>query len=208
MSKTYTRDNKNRRTTLLLSGLVVGMFGFGFALVPLYDLFCEVTGSQSLSQRNAITADPQTVQQVDRERWVTVKFDATVNPNLPWDFQATTRRMKVHPGKTYEVNFIARNRSGGAATGQAIPSVAPWQATPYFSKLECFCFNKQTLAGNQQTDMPLRFMVSTELPDDIQSLTLSYSFMRLKASKNNSDLSNLLRQIAMQKSTEMSLSNR
>jgi cytochrome c oxidase assembly protein subunit 11 len=178
------------------------MFGFGFALVPLYDLFCEVTGTQSLSQRKINSADHKTNNQIDSERWVTVKFDATVNPNLPWEFQAATRSMKVHPGKTYEVNFVARNRSGDAATGQAIPSVAPWQATPYFSKLECFCFNKQTLAGNQQSDMPLRFMVSSELPKEIQSLTLSYSFMRLKASNNKTDLSKLLPQIAMQRSTE------
>ncbi|MBV2122982.1 MAG: cytochrome c oxidase assembly protein [Candidatus Thiodiazotropha sp. (ex Ctena orbiculata)] len=208
MNKSGSRENRNRRTTLLLSGLVVGMFGFGFALVPLYDLFCEVTGTQSLSQRKINPADLQVVKQVESDRLVTVKFDATVNPNLPWDFQTTTRSMRVHPGKTYEVNFIARNRSGDAATGQAIPSVAPWQATPYFSKLECFCFNKQTLDGNQQTDMPLRFMVSPDLPADIQSLTLSYSFMRLKASKNKTDLSKLLPQIARQSATENTLPNR
>ncbi|MEJ2619213.1 MAG: cytochrome c oxidase assembly protein [Candidatus Thiodiazotropha sp.] len=203
MSNATTRDNKNRRTTLLLSSLVVGMFGFGFALVPLYNLFCEITGTQSLSQRKINQADHQTIKQIDSKRWVTVKFDATVNPNLPWDFQAVTRSLKVHPGKTYEVNFVAHNRSGDVATGQAIPSIAPWQATPYFSKLECFCFNKQTLAGNQQRDMPLRFMVSTELPEAIQSLTLSYSFMRLKASNSKTDLSKLLPQIAMQKTTEI-----
>ena len=88
--------------------------------------------------------------------------------------------MKVHPGKIYEVNFVANNRSSSSITGQAIPSVAPWQATPYFSKLECFCFNRQTLAGNQQADMPLRFMVSPDLPAEINSLALSYSFMKLK----------------------------
>ncbi|MEW8027561.1 MAG: cytochrome c oxidase assembly protein [Candidatus Thiodiazotropha sp.] len=173
-------QRKNRRTTLLLSGLVVAMFGFGFALVPLYNLFCQITGTQSLAQRSQIGLATPTSERVDQARWVTVKFDTTVNPNLPWEFVAETNKMRVHPGQTYEVNFHARNRSNSAVTGQAIPSVAPWQATPYFSKLECFCFNKQRLDGSQKTTMPLQFMVSTELPEEINSLTLSYSFMRLK----------------------------
>lgn len=172
--------SKNRRTTLLLSGLVVLMFGFGFALVPLYDLFCEATGTQSLSQRKAIGSTLLAGEEIDTSRWVTVKFDTSVHPNLPWEFTARMNKMRVHPGETYEVNFNARNRSHTSVTGQAIPSIAPWQATPYFSKLECFCFNKQTLSGDQTTEMPLRFMVSPNLPDGINSLTLSYSFMRLK----------------------------
>ncbi|PVV23532.1 MAG: cytochrome c oxidase assembly protein [gamma proteobacterium symbiont of Ctena orbiculata] len=180
--KQQVSDNqrKNRRTTLMLSGLVLAMFGFGFALVPLYNLFCQITGTQSLAQRSTIGQVAATSDRVDQTRWVTVKFDTTVNPNLPWEFVAETTKMRVHPGQTYEVNFLARNRSHSAVTGQAIPSVAPWQATPYFSKLECFCFNKQKLDGSQKTTMPLQFMVSTELPDEINSLTLSYSFMRLK----------------------------
>ncbi|MBT2969452.1 MAG: cytochrome c oxidase assembly protein [gamma proteobacterium symbiont of Ctena orbiculata] len=171
---------KNRRTTLLLSLVVVAMFGFGFALVPLYNLFCQITGTQSLAQRSEIGKIAQVADGVDDSRWVTVKFDTTVNPNLPWEFNAETTKMRVHPGRTYEINFHARNRSSASVTGQAIPSVAPWQATPYFSKMECFCFNKQRLDGSQETTMPLRFMVSTDLPQEINSLTLSYSFMRLK----------------------------
>jgi cytochrome c oxidase assembly protein subunit 11 len=174
------KHRNNRRTTLLLSGLVVVMFGFGFALVPLYNLFCQITGTQSLAQRSEIGKVTSTSDQVDRARWVTVKFDTTVNPNLPWEFVAETTKMRVHPGQTYEINFLARNRSNSAVTGQAIPSVAPWQATPFFSKLECFCFNKQRLDGRQKTTMPLQFMVSAQLPEEINSLTLSYSFMRLR----------------------------
>ncbi|MES9851348.1 MAG: cytochrome c oxidase assembly protein [Candidatus Thiodiazotropha sp. L084R] len=191
-------QHKNRRTTLLLSGVVVFMFGFGFAMVPLYNLFCEVTGTQSLSQRSKIEQTNTLSDEVDSSRWVTVKFDATVNPNLPWEFEAVTRSLRVHPGETYEVNFLAHNRSGSSVTGQAIPSVVPWQATPYFSKLECFCFNKQTLTGNQLTEMPLRFMVSTDLPKDIHSLTLSYSFMRLKAQEEKPKQTHDLPNIAMQ----------
>ncbi len=176
---------KNRRTTLLLSALVLAMFGFGFALVPLYGLFCQFTGTQSIAQRSEVgkaevgKATPS-ASQADTNRWVTVKFDTRVNPNLPWEFTAPTTRMRVHPGQIYRVDFHARNRSHAEVTGQAIPSVAPWQATPYFSKLECFCFNKQKLDGSQKAIMPLQFMVSTELPQEINSLTLSYNFMRLK----------------------------
>ncbi|MES9941503.1 MAG: cytochrome c oxidase assembly protein [Candidatus Thiodiazotropha sp. 6PLUC2] len=198
MSSQSPGQSKNRRTTFLLTGIVVFMFGFGFAMVPLYNLFCEVTGTQSLSQRSKIEQANPTSGEVDSNRWVTVKFDATVNPNLPWEFEAVTGSLRVHPGEMYEVNFIAHNRSRSSVTGQAIPSVVPWQATPYFSKLECFCFNKQTLTGNQLTEMPLRFMVSTDLPKDIHSLTLSYSFMRLKVPKEKPKQSNDLPNIAMQ----------
>lgn len=198
MSKQPTGASKTRRTTLLLSALVVGMFGFGFALVPLYDLFCEATGTQSLSQRSKIGQTDLTSGEVDIQRWVTVKFDTSVNPNLPWEFKAANHSIKVNPGKIYEVSFIARNRSGSSVTGQAIPSVAPWQATPYFSKLECFCFNKQTLSANQLTEMPLRFMIATNLPSDIHSLTLSYSFMRLKEPRNIPKQGSALPQIVMQ----------
>lgn len=190
------RQRRNRRTTVLLSLLVVAMFGFGFALVPLYNLFCQVTGTQSLAQRSEIGKVVASTDEVDKTRWVTVKFDTTVNPNLPWEFTAGTTRMRVHPGEIYEVDFHARNRSHTEVTGQAIPSVAPWQATPYFSKLECFCFNKQRLDGSQKAVMPLRFMVSTELPQEINSLTLSYSFMRLKEGEKGGEDSDSLPLIA------------
>ena len=198
MNNQPTEQHRNRRTTLLLSGLVIAMFGFGFAMVPLYDLFCAVTGTQSLSQRSKIEQIEALTETVDPRRWLTVKFDATVNPNLPWEFKAETASLRVRPGRIYEINYLAQNRSGSLITGQAIPSVAPWQATPYFSKLECFCFNQQTLSGNQSTKMPLRFMVSTNLPREINSLTLSYSFMRLKASRETPRRKRGLARITMQ----------
>ncbi len=187
-SQPYTRRPDNRRSVLLLSLLVVAMFGFGFAMVPLYTLFCQVTGTQSLAQRSALgrqVAIPG--EKIDESRWVTVKFDTSVHPDLPWEFEARTNHLRVHPGATYEVRFNALNRSHSAITGQAIPSIAPWQATPYFNKLECFCFNRQTLAGDQHADMPLRFRVANELPEDIHSLTLSYSFMRVKGGEPVND---------------------
>jgi cytochrome c oxidase assembly protein subunit 11 len=171
----------NKRTTLLLAGLVALMFGFGFAMVPLYDLLCQVTGTQSIALRTEMGKRVSVAESIDESRLITVKFDTSVNPNLPWDFSAVTHTLKVHPGQTYAVNFLARNRSSSSVTGQAIPSVAPWQATPYFSKLECFCFSRQTLEGNERAQMPLRFMVSPDLPAEIRSLTLSYSFMKLES---------------------------
>ncbi|WP_089729950.1 cytochrome c oxidase assembly protein [Candidatus Thiosymbion oneisti] len=174
-------ERRKRRTLLLLMGLAVGMFGFGFAMVPLYGLLCKVTGVQSVGQRATIGAGAARAAAtgVVQDRWVTVKFDTTIHPNLPWRLEPMKRRLRVRPGEHYLVKFIAENRSGQEITGQAIPSIAPWQATGFFAKMECFCFNRQTLAGNAITEMPLRFSVSPDLPADINSLTLSYSVLRV-----------------------------
>lgn len=171
---------KRRRTLILLAALAVGMFGFGFAMVPLYGLLCQVTGVQSIEQRAAIgTKGQANTSPVVRERWVTVKFDTTIHPDLPWSLDPMERKLRVHPGASYFVKFIAENRSGQEITGQAIPSIAPWQATGFFVKMECFCFNRQTLAGKEVTEMPLRFSVSPDLPADIDSITLSYNVLRV-----------------------------
>ena len=191
MSRTET-EHRKRRTTLLLAGLALGMFAFGFALVPLYDLICQVTGVQSVALRTAMALAEPTENHPLSSRSVVVKFDTSIHPNLPWEFEAGQTRIEVVPGQMYEVMFKARNRSSAAVTGQAIPSVVPWQATPYFSKLECFCFNKQQLDGGESADMPLRFVVSPDLPTDINSLTLAYNFMKISshqpaARTNNAD---------------------
>ncbi|MCB1762811.1 MAG: cytochrome c oxidase assembly protein [Gammaproteobacteria bacterium] len=181
MKATSPVDAGKRRTTLLLAGLAVGMFAFGFALVPLYNLICQATGLQSVAVRS--NGGPGAVRTggtvVDNTREVVVKFDTSVHPNLPWEFAATQQRLQVVPGQMYEVIFKARNRSSSQVVGQAIPSIVPWQATPYFNKLECFCFNRQLLEGGESTDMPLRFVVSPDLPEGINSLTLAYSFLKL-----------------------------
>ena len=179
-TQSASTEGRKRRTLLLLAGLAVGMFGFGFAMVPLYGLLCQVTGVQSVGRRVAIdeldrVASPARVE----DRWVTVKLDATVHPDLPWVLEPMQRKLRVRPGESYLVNFIAENRSGSSITAQAIPSIAPWQATGFLSKMECFCFSQQTLSGNERTEMPLRFSVSPDLPADINSLTLSYSVLRI-----------------------------
>lgn len=182
MSAVAEQDRKKRRTLLLLGALALGMFGFGFAMVPLYGLLCDITGAQSIEQRTAIgSGTSSATSAVDGERWVTVKLDATVHPDLPWALVPMERKLRVRPGEPHLVNFVAENRSGSTITGQAIPSIAPWQATPYFAKMECFCFTQQTLESNERKEMPLRFVVSADLPKDIDSLTLSYSVMRVSA---------------------------
>ena len=156
------------------------MFGFGFALVPLYGLLCQVTGIQSVEQRAALgSAAAVTGGQIDADRWVTVKFDATVHPDLPWSLVPLERKLRVRPGEMHQIQFVAENRSGREITGQAIPSIAPWQATGFFSKMECFCFSQQPLVGNERKEMPLRVSVSPDLPADIDSLTLSYNVLRI-----------------------------
>ncbi|MEH6624947.1 MAG: cytochrome c oxidase assembly protein [Motiliproteus sp.] len=182
-TKNKSIKDKNKRLLLVLSGLVVGMFAFGFALVPLYDLICEVTGTQSIAQRQSVNEvmPLQPVTDAELQRTLIVKLDTTVHPSLPWDIVLEQPAvMEVKVGQVYEVVFRASNRSNGSTTAQAIPSIAPWQANAYFNKLECFCFSQQTLAGGENSDMPLRFVVSPKLPDGINSITLSYSVMKLE----------------------------
>ena len=182
MKPAASTDSGKRKTTLLLAGLALGMFGFGFAMVPLYNLLCQVTGVQSVAIRSDIAPAAQVSSVAESDRELVVKFDTSVHPNLPWEFEATEQRLLVTPGKMYQVMFKAKNRSSSQVIGQAIPSIVPWQATPYFNKLECFCFNRQLLDGGESADMPLRFIVSPDLPEGINSLTLAYSFLKLEAS--------------------------
>ncbi len=179
MSDPVGRAQGQRRTLWLLGALALGMFGFGFAMVPLYGLLCEVTGMQSVERMGAL-GNGQAGAGTDGEgRWVTVKFDTTVHPDLPWTLGPMEGKVRVRVGEARVVNFVAENRSGQAVTGQALPSINPWKASAFFSKIECFCFTQQTLAAGERKDMPVRFVVSPDLPADVDSLTLSYSVMRV-----------------------------
>ncbi len=168
----------NRRTAIWLGLLVVAMFGFGFAMVPLYDLFCQVAGIQSVGNRTAASGERRRADTKVGERFVTVKFDTTVNSELPWEFKPVVRKLRVQVGKTHQAMFSARNLTDSAITGQAIPSVVPWQATEYFHKVECFCFARQKLEAGATQKMPLSFSIAPDLPEGINSLTLSYTFMK------------------------------
>jgi cytochrome c oxidase assembly protein subunit 11 len=181
MNQTAEQSRKNRKMLLILSGLVVGMFGFGFALVPLYDLYCKAVGINKiesvpqLSEQAVVMAAQE--PQLDRE--VTVSFDVNVRDGLPWDFEAVEYKVTVHPGQKSLVKFRVRNRAQEAVVGQAIPAVTPWQATPYLAKLECFCFNKQELQPGEEVEMPLYFVVSPDIPEEMESMVLSYTFMNI-----------------------------
>jgi len=153
------------------------MFGFGFALVPLYDVFCDITGLNGKTGR--IEAAEIDASQVDTSRTIEVRFLANTNTGLPWQFEPMVKKMEVHPGQVYEAVFRVRSASEQTTLGQAVPSVSPGLAALHFNKTECFCFTQQELAGRETRDMPLRFIVGTGISDDIEEITLSYTFFSL-----------------------------
>ena len=150
------------------------MFGFGFALVPLYDVFCDITGINGKTGR--VEASAINVEQVDTSRTIEVRFLANTNAGLPWSFEPVQKKMAVHPGKLYEALYRVRNTSRQTTTGQAIPSVSPGLAAEHFNKTECFCFSKQELTGLEAREMPLRFIIDSEISENIEQITLSYTF--------------------------------
>ncbi|KPZ69472.1 Cytochrome c oxidase assembly protein CtaG [Shewanella sp. P1-14-1] len=165
-----TKSNRN-----LLIGLVlgsIGMFGFGFALVPLYDVLCETLGINGKPQG---TASRYEAVVVDKERTITIEFIAQVQGSMPWEFGPKVNRIQVHPGELTRTAFLAKNLSAKPLVGQAIPSVSPGQGAAYFNKTECFCFNQQPLAAKANAELPLIFYVDPDLPDSIKTLTLSYT---------------------------------
>ncbi|MGB5259870.1 MAG: cytochrome c oxidase assembly protein [Gammaproteobacteria bacterium] len=173
----------NRKLVGRLGLVVFAMFGFGFALVPLYDVFCEITGLNGKTGR--IDVEAALGQEIDMERDVTVEFVASVNSDLPWEIKPMVRRIKVHPGEVTEVKYAARNLTGGTVVGQAVPSLVPGLASKYFNKTECFCFTQQPLKAGEYKEMPLRFVVDPALPKDVHSVVLSYTFFRMDADEKS-----------------------
>ena len=167
------------KTILKLGLLVVGMFGFAFALVPIYDLICEVTGLGGRTDGKAEIAVGELP--VDTSRLVTVRFVTNTNEGMPWEFYSDKQSMRVHPGETKQADFIIKNMSDRGINGQAIPSLVPILATDYFHKTECFCFTQQYLEAGDSMRMPLVFTVDPELPDHVQSVTLSYAYFEVPA---------------------------
>lgn len=184
---TAERAQANKRTVKRLAIAAVLMFGFGFAMVPLYDVFCDITGING--KTGQIEAEAALGQKVDEERWVTVEFLASVNGNLPWDFKPMIKKIKVHPGEVTAVSYVAVNKTSNAVTGQAVPSVAPGKAAQYFSKMECFCFTRQTLEPGETKEMPLRFIIDPKLPEDVRTISLSYTFFMAKPDEKSDQVS-------------------
>lgn len=157
--------------------VVALMFGFGYAMVPLYRVFCDVTGINNLLGPDEIVGNTQ----VDLLRSVTVEFDANAH-ELPWDFRAEQSNVRVHPGELVHVRYRVHNRRDHPVMGQAIPSYGPQRAAQYFRKLECFCFDRQTLGPGEVREMPVVFVIDPALPSDVTTITLSYTFFEVAGS--------------------------
>lgn len=169
-----TEQKQHKRLALKLTLAVLAMFGFGYALVPLYGMLCEITGLNG--KTGEVSAAQVRVQAPDLERTVTVRFVATVNNSAPWEFRPNDLTMQVHPGVLYQTSYRAANKTGERLAAQAVPSVAPREGSLYFSKTECFCFTRQEFAPNEARDMPVQFVIDPDLPEHVDSLILSYTF--------------------------------
>lgn len=166
-------DLKNKRLGFKLLWLVGGSLLFAFALVPLYDVLCSLTG---LNGKTNNTAAVLSKAKVDNSRWLNVQFTTNVMPGLGWNFYPKQSSVRLHPGQIETVIFIAKNTTNEVVVGQAVPSITPGIAAANLKKIECFCFVRQSLKPGEEKEMPLRFFVSPELPKDVSDMTLSYSF--------------------------------
>lgn len=163
-----------------LGVITLGMFAFGYALVPLYKAICEATGINvlALTERTVPGAQPKVLNtQVDRSRTITVEFD--VNARGPWHFKPAVRTLQVHPGELTTVLYEFQNIQNRTMAAQAIPSYAPTQAASHFNKLECFCFTQYTLAPGEKKEWPVAFVIDPKLPKDVTTITLSYTFFEV-----------------------------
>lgn len=161
----------NRRLLMLLIAITLGMFGFGFAMVPLYNVICKTLGVNGKTSPMVAGVS----HTVDKSRTITVEFITTTNEDLPWEFYSKVKKVKIHPGENMLVDFYAKNNSPNVMTVQAIPSVSPGPAAEHLKKTECFCFARQTFKGGEQRKMPVLFHLDTDLPSDIHTVTLSYT---------------------------------
>lgn len=162
-------QQKNRVVLKKLAVVTVLMFGFGYALIPIYKKVCEATG---ISKSKIAVSNTQ----VDVARFVTIDFDSTVGGTLPWTIEPLTPSVKVHPGEMKQVMYRVVNTTDRTIVGQAIPAYAPQRAASYFKKIECFCFTQQTLKPGEERLMPVQFVVQNDLPKDVNTIVLSYTF--------------------------------
>ncbi|MGI4846254.1 MAG: cytochrome c oxidase assembly protein [Janthinobacterium lividum] len=172
-SKRLLQLNRNTLTKLVV--VAVLMFGFGYALVPVYRQICEVLGINVLTQGEFVEAPKNT--QIDKSRKIIVELDG--NAQGPWRFRPTQRSIEVHPGELATVTYEVVNTQARAVKAQAIPSYAPHSVTPHFKKVECFCFQEQTLAAKEARQMPVVFFIDPALPREVKNITLSYTFFEI-----------------------------
>lgn len=169
-----TAKKRSLAETSRLLVVAVAMFGFGYALVPLYGFLCDITGLNGTN--SGLQLEAQVDEAPDASRIVRVEFLTTVNNNLPWEFAASQSSIEVHPGEFHTVTFEARNNGDRDVLAQATPSVAPWGAAQYVRKTECFCFTPQPFASGEHKVMPVRFLIDPDIPKNIDTVTLSYTF--------------------------------
>ena len=182
MSPHELMEQRNKRTLIIALSVVAGMVGLAYASVPLYDLFCRVTGFGGTTQ--VATEAPQ---QLVADHPVSVRFDSNVNPELKWDFKPLSKPVSLVPGETVVVSYRATNISDVPTIGTASFNVTPQKAGPYFMKIECFCFTEQELAPGESIDMPVSFFIDPEIASDVNTqdvdeIVLSYTFFPLAGS--------------------------
>jgi len=165
---------KANKTCLKLFMLAVAMFGFGFAMVPLYNVFCSVTGLNGKTDNQAYKYKSVEAK-VDTTRSITIQFLSTNNGGTAWPFKPSKTKVVVHPGEIAELSFYIRNPTGSNVIGQAIPSVTPFEVTGFLHKTECFCFTNQPLKPFEEKDMPLKIVLDPAIPKHIKKITLSYT---------------------------------
>lgn len=179
------------RLVAKLAAAVVGMFAFGFLLVPLYDVFCEMTGLNGKTGGRYQYEEAEVA--VDESRELTVQFTASNNAGMAWEFRPMQHQVTLHPGELVEVKFYARNPTGERMIAQAVPSVVPFKSADYLHKTECFCFTQQILEAGEEVEMPLLFFIDRDVPADVSKMTLSYTLFDVTqnfAGKGNAVLAN------------------
>ena len=167
------RAADNKKLTLKLLAFALGSFAFGFALIPLYDVLCDLTG---FGNQKALAEQRLTTEKPDDTRTITIDFVADLPSVGNWEFRPMVGSMQVHPGRLYATEFVAHNLTGKATVAQAVPNIAPGQAAGYFRKTECFCFTPQKFAVNESRPMAVRFVVDPAIPRSVDRITLSYTF--------------------------------
>ena len=179
----------NTQIVMRLVAVMVFMFGFGYALVPLYDTFCIAFG---LNGKTGTTSESAAAAQgVDESRWVTIQLTSHTQAGLPWEFRPGQKTIKVHPGQVMDAVYFAKNRGSRPMVGRATYSVSPSIAAVHFKKTECFCFQNQFLEASESREMPVRFVVGRDLPDDVHTITLSYSFFNAEKYLSDSEKNRL-----------------
>jgi len=184
-----TEDQKHSKLNTQMFGklvvIAVMMFGFGYLLVPIYKQICEITGVNILTSQE-MKVKPIDNSQVDKSRTITVEFDA--NTQGPFRFRPTVNSMQVHPGEMAQIVYEVVNTQARSVEAQAIPSYAPQQAAAHFKKVECFCFQQQTLEASQAKQMPVVFYLDPALPKDVKTITLSYTFFEIAGREKKAEL--------------------